>query len=122
MTDGFAALTAPPEVAAGADPTGTLTALDKLPPATGLNPIAVARPEAERSAVVSAMLSLPFARVVGRSEPFQRTTEVAAKFAPESVTVTGPAPPATLAGLTESICGACDAPGRGTPRSHMLRP
>src|SRR5256885_1900720 len=82
----------------------------------------VPRPGFDTSAVSSVTRSVPaLTSVAARSPPFHRTIAPGPKFAPLTVTVTGP-PLGILAGETASIRGALEIRGTGSARSHMLRP
>src|SRR3954453_8410859 len=102
----LAALVTPAAVKVGGGPTGTFTTFERPPPAIGWNTRMVPRPAFATSATRSEIRSvLALTIVVGWSAPFQRTRAPAPKFAPLTVTVTGPRP-GMLAGETESIRGA----------------
>src|SRR5436305_14210569 len=79
-------------------------------------------PGFDTSAASSATRSvLALTSVAGRSPPFHRTIAPGPKFAPLTVTVTGP-PPGVVAGETTSMRGALDVSGNGSARSYKLRP
>src|SRR5207249_4118769 len=106
---------APPAVAlAGASPltTGTglaaivnVWALEVPPPGSGVKTVTEAVPTAARSAAGMAAVScVPLTNVVVRAVPFQRTSEVATKFVPVTVSVKSVPPAAALLGVrVESV-------------------
>jgi hypothetical protein len=93
-----------------------LTTFDVPPPDAGVNTVTAAVPAEARSlAGMAAWSWLLFKKVVARSEPFQRTIEVAAKSLPITVSVKELPPTTPLPGESARITGAGLAGGPPVP-------
>src|SRR6267142_3239408 len=102
-----------------------LTELDVPPPGGGLNTVTCATAASSRSvAGISALNSVAETYVVARLAPFQRTTELATKLVPVTVSVNPSEPTVTDGGLRLVIVGtgfrmvkvcAFDVPPPGAP-------
>src|SRR5215472_12017857 len=74
------------------------------------------------AALICAVRCVLSTMLVGRLDPFQRSTAPAARLAPVTERE-NPAPPAlTVLGEIELRMGCRDLEGNGTTMSHMLRP
>ena len=82
------------------------TAFDVPPPGVGLNTVTLAVPAVAMSAAVIAAVNwVPLTYVVGRSEPFQRTTELPMKPVPLTVSVKAGPPGVAEDGLRPVMVG-----------------
>ena len=82
------------------------SAADVPPPGGGVKTVTCALPTAATSlAGIVACSSVEFVNVVGRSAPFNRTTDDEMKLLPLTISVNDETPAATLAGLSEMIAG-----------------
>jgi len=83
-----------------------VTAPDSPPPGAGLKTVTFAVPAVAMSLAGMAAVSWVLeTKVVGRSFPFQRTTEPVTKFVPVTVRVNPPLPATVVAGLIVVIVG-----------------
>ncbi len=80
--------------------------LEPPPPGTGLDTVTEAEPATRRSlAGIEAVSLVEPMKVVGRSEPFHRTTELRTKFEPLTVSVKAEPPVVRLLGERELMIG-----------------
>src|SRR5436190_1922588 len=87
-------------------PIARLIEFDVPPPGGALNTVTRAVPAVRRSvAGIAALSCVAETYVVGRSAPFQRTTEPATKFVPVTVSVKPEAPAWTRFGLSPVVAG-----------------
>jgi hypothetical protein len=82
-----------------------LKELEAPPPGAGLNTVTVAVPGAAMSLAGTCAVRGPLLSVVGRSFPFQRTTELGAKFVPITARVKVCSPTGAQLGSRELIVG-----------------
>src|SRR5207253_833627 len=82
-------------------------AFDVPPPGAGLKTVTCAVPAVARSvAEIVAVSCVADANVVGRSAPFQRTTEPVMKLVPVTVSVNAGPPAVTVVGLSPAVVGS----------------
>src|SRR6266478_6633870 len=78
--------------------------LEAPPPGAGLNTVTWALPDVAMSLAGMAAVSwVLLTKVVGRSDPFQRTAELEMKFVPLTIRVKADPPPATVDGDSAAI-------------------
>src|SRR6185295_14736074 len=88
---------------------------DVPPPGGAVKTVILAVPTAARSlAGMVASRTVLLRKLVGRSAPFQRTTDAGTNFVPVTVKVKAAPPAAALAGASVLTTGTGDGPASGT--------
>src|SRR4051812_17134622 len=99
----------------GGGSTGTACARESPPPGAGVNTVACASPALCTSpSGICAVSREGSTKLVGRSTPFQRTTDADEKPLPSTVRVNGPTPCTTCSGVTNRISGTRCSTGSAT--------